>query len=365
MASPILPALPVRSPVDVEPGARPASRLTPDAVRGAIAQAHGQAALAAAAATIRAYAIDALAAGCDVLATTRTISELNDEVTRQVVEQTAAAMAIDLHEACWLTFGSQGRGEQTIATDQDNGLVFASGEHERWRAFGAQVNDTLAACGYPLCSGRVMAGQPLCCLTADEWCRRFDHWMAHGSGNDLLAARIYFDLRPLVGRLELAAPLTERLRSRAASTPRFIKQMADVVLCNHVPLNWLGRVMTERRDGRAMFDLKQGGTALYVDAARLWALAHSIADTATDRRLQAAATAMHVPSHEALSWQRGFEALQLLRLQVQRGRDDSADPETRNWVAWDDLGATQRGALRSALRTAGLLQQRITLDYRR
>ncbi len=210
-----------------------------------------------------------------------------------------------------------------------------------------------------------MAGQPLCCLTADEWGRRFDHWMAHGSGNDLLAARIYFDLRPLVGALDLAVPLLDRLQSSAASNPRFIKQMADVVLCNHVALNWFGRVITEARDGRAMFDLKQSGTALYVDAGRLWALAYSIPDTATDRRLQAAAAAMRVPAQEASAWLRGFETLQRLRLQVQRGRDGDADPESRNWVAWDDLDATQREALKSALRTAQLVQQRIVLDYRR
>ena len=335
------------------------------AVRAAIDRARGTAELVAAAGRIRAFAAEALGDGDDVLATTRLISELNDAVTRQVVEQTAAAMVMDLRQACWLTFGSQGRGEQTIATDQDNGLVFAAGARERWLAFGAQVNDTLASCGYPLCDGRIMAGQPLCCLTADEWVQRFDHWMAHGSGNDLLAARIYFDLRPLVGAIDLAAPLLDRLQSNAASKPRFIKQMADVVLCNHVALNWFGRVVTETRDGRAMYDLKQSGTALYVDAGRLWALAYSIPHSATDRRLQAAAAAMRVPAEEASTWLRGFETLQRLRLQVQRGRDDGADPESRNWVVWDALDAAQREALKSALRTARLVQQRIALDYRR
>ncbi len=356
-----MPTLPPAAATDAEltpPGAA-------HAVRAAIDCARGTAELAAAAGRIRAYAADALADGRDVLASTRLISELNDAVTRQVVEQTAAAMAMDLRHACWLTFGSQGRGEQTIATDQDNGLVFAAGARERWLAFGAQVNGVLAACGYPLCDGRIMAGQPLCCLTADEWGRRFDHWMAHGSGNDLLAARIYFDLRPLVGALELAAPLRQRLVSSAAANPRFIKQMADVVLCNHVALNWFGRVVTETRDGRAMYDLKQSGTALYVDAGRLWALAYAIADTATDRRLQAAAAAMRVPAEEASAWLSGFAALQRLRLQVQRGRDDEADPESRNWVAWDDLDPAQREALKAALRTARLVQQRIALDYRR
>ena len=45
----------------------------------------------------------------------------------------AAARGMDLTRACWLAFGSEGRSEQTIATDQDNGLVFASDDAERDR----------------------------------------------------------------------------------------------------------------------------------------------------------------------------------------------------------------------------------------
>ena len=52
-------------------------------------------------------------------------------------------------QACWLAFGSEGRGEQTIATDQDNGLLFVSDDPERdrprWLAFALEVNQALDA----------------------------------------------------------------------------------------------------------------------------------------------------------------------------------------------------------------------------
>jgi CBS domain-containing protein len=211
-----------------------------------------------------------------------------------------------------------------------------------------------------------MAGQAPCCLTPDEWCRRFEHWMAHGSGNDLLAARIYFDLRPLAGRVELADPVIDLLRSPAAAVPRFVKQMADVVLCNHVPLNWFGGVMTMPHRDRPMFDLKMHGTALFVDAARLWALAFAIADTGTVPRLRAAAARLRVPAAELATWLQGFLELQRLRLVVQRRRVHAdADPEDRTWVAWDEFDAGQRQVLKRALRAARWVQQRIELDYRR
>jgi len=332
-----------------------------------IERAHDVAELARAARGIAGLAGAVLASTPGACATTALISSLNDEVTRRVVHAVAAQMGVDLAQACWLCFGSQARGEQTIATDQDNGLVFAGddgqAERPRWMAFGQRVNEALAACGYPLCQGRVMAGQPLCCLTAGEWCRRFEHWMAHGGGNDLFAARIYFDLRPLAGHLLLAQPLLDMLVSPAASVPRFIKQMAEIVLCNHVPLNWLGGIVTSKREGRAMFDLKMSGTALFVDAARLWALAHRIAAPGTVPRLQAAARALHVPPAELAGWLRGFDQLQRLRLQVQSKRHDDADSEERTWVEWEGLDAAQRQSLKQALRAAREVQQRITLDY--
>lgn len=306
----------------------------------------------------------------EVGALTTDISRLNDAVTQRVVQAVATETGVDLRDACWLTFGSQARAEQTLLTDQDNGLVFAlphdstaSSRRAAWQCFGQRVNEALARCGYPLCDGGVMAGQPLCCLSPDEWGRRFEHWMAHGDGNDLFAARIYFDLRPLAGNLALAQPLVDLLRSPAAAVPRFIKQMADIALCNHVPLNWLGHVVTTRRDGVAHFDLKMSGTALFVDAARLWALAHRLPETGTVPRLRAAARAMGVPQREAARWVAGFQTLQKLRLDTQRARLGEAGATSRAWVRWDELDSCARRDLEQALRAARLVQQRIALDY--
>ncbi|MCW5633783.1 MAG: hypothetical protein KIT17_10645 [Rubrivivax sp.] len=326
--------------------------------------------LEAAAATAAAPA--AAEAHGQTAALTAAITELNDRVSTAAVRLVAASEGRDLGRACWLAFGSQARSEQTLLTDQDNGLVFAArdeadarAQRPAWLAFGRRVNELLARCGYPLCDGQLMAGQPPCCLSPAEWCQRFEHWLAHGDGNALFAARIYFDVRAVAGDVALAQPLLELLRSSAAAVPRFVKQMADVVLCNHVPLNWLGRVVTRRHEGIDAFDLKTGGTTLFVDAGRLWNLAHRLGETGTVRRLRAAARAMRVPAGEADEWMQGFLALQRLRLQVQRRQLGGADLSQRAWVGWDRLDAAQREALRRSLRAARLVQQRIELDYRR
>lgn len=346
------------------------------ALREEIAAAHGIDALAEAAAAIpRTAAVllgDETGGGLGPSDLTACISALNDDVTVRVVHAVAAEMAVDLGQACWLAFGSQARAEQTLRTDQDNGLVFAAASEAEaearrpgWLTFGRRVNEVLAGCGYPLCDGGVMAGQPLCCLSPDEWCRRIRHWLAHGDGNDLFAARIYFDLRPLAGNRALALPLVELLRSPAAALPRFIKQMADIVLCHHVPLNWLGQVVTSEQAGQPAFDLKLSGTVFFVDAARLWALAHRLPEVGTVARLHAAARALRVPDREAGQWVAGFEALQGLRLRAQRAHmgPTAAAPWQRAWVPWAEFDEAARRELKSALRAARVVQQRIELDY--
>lgn len=344
------------------------------ALREVIAAAQDLSALATAANAIPRIAAELLAEGSaaavEVGEITRLISALNDQVSERVVHAVAAEMGMDMRRACWLVFGSQARGEQTLLTDQDNGLVFAAAgdddaraQRPAWMAFGQRVNEALARCGYALCDGSVMAGQPLCCLSTDEWRRRFEHWMAHGDGNDLFASRIYFDLRALTGDVALARPLLDLLRSPAAAVPRFAKQMADIVLGKRVPLNWLGQVVTSAHGGEAMFDLKLSGTNFFVDAGRLWALAHCLDEVGTVPRLRAAGAALHVPDQEVSSWVAGFQALQGLRLRMQRARIGSAEAQERTWVRWRDLDTEARGVITQALRAARLVQQRIELDY--
>ena len=56
---------------------------------------------------------------------TRTIASLNDALTRRAIEIVLARHDLDDIDWCWLALGSEGRGEQTFATDQDNALLFA------------------------------------------------------------------------------------------------------------------------------------------------------------------------------------------------------------------------------------------------
>jgi CBS domain-containing protein len=325
-------------------------------------------AMAEAARGIRGFAAELFAQKVAARDITQQISRLNDLLTERLVHLLAAECGVDMQAACWLAFGSEGRSEQTIATDQDNGLVFASDapgrDRSQWLSFGRRVNQALDQCGYPLCKGRVMAGEPECCLTPDEWCDRFSRWMEYGAPADLLNACIYFDARALTGRVDLAQPMRELMTRGAARVPRFLKQMAENALHNPAPLGWFGGIEADKVHGRDMFDLKFHAAMIFVDAARLFALAAGGAWTGTRERLLNAGIAMHVPAAERQSSVEAFEFVQMLRLRVQLEQEPPSGGNP-NLIDIATLDPLDRRALKESLRVARRLQQRIELDYRR
>ncbi|HYF41233.1 MAG TPA: DUF294 nucleotidyltransferase-like domain-containing protein [Ramlibacter sp.] len=313
---------------------------------------------------VRRFARSLLGQGVQARQLTALISHLNDVLTERVLQLVASRHAIDLQQLCWVALGSEGRGEQTVATDQDNALILPDTATPEQRsaalAFGREANLALEACGFPLCRGGIMAGEPGCCLTLREWRERFAHWIEHGAPEDLLSASIYFDLRPLAGDARLAQMLQAEVVESARRTPRFLKQMAQNALAHAPPLNWLGGL---ELDERGTLDLKLQGTALFVEAARLYALAHGIAATGTRERLEAAGAALGVSPAEYQGWTGGFEFLQLLRLRNQlEGPADGAEP---NRIRPETLNDIDRRILKESLRVARSLQQRLQLDYER
>jgi CBS domain-containing protein len=161
--------------------------------------------------------------------------------------------------------------------------------------------------------------------------------------------------------------MRQLVQQHAARNPRFMRQMAENALRNGPALTWTGSIDTQDVDGQQVIDLKLHGTAVYVDAARLYALAHGVAATNTRERFMSAARAMGVPTREAEAWVSGFEYLQLLRLQVQLARErreavDASDGNP-NLIHVDMLNDIDRRVLKESLRVARRLQQRIELDY--
>jgi len=116
---------------------------------------------------IRLLTQNLLAQGVGAEPVTRTIAALNDALSRRAIEIVLARHDVADIDWCWLALGSEGRGEQTFATDQDNALLFTAGDagevasrRARLLPFAHDVNACLDTLGFPLCTGNVMAGNP-------------------------------------------------------------------------------------------------------------------------------------------------------------------------------------------------------------
>ena len=317
---------------------------------------------------VREHGRDMMKEGVAAEHLTQIVSALNDRLAQRIVMLEAARHAIADVSWCWLALGSEGRHEQTLSTDQDNAIVFEAPPEnsedqarERLLSFGHAVNKTLDACGFPLCPGNIMAGNPECCLSSRGWRERFSGWVRNPAPKALLNASIFFDFRPIAGELGLAEDLRGWLRDLVKGDERFLKTLALNALESGVPLGFFGNLVTggEGIDAGTL-DLKTQGTRVITDAARIYALASGVDATNTAARLRGAGEMLGMVKAEIEAIVEAFYYLLLFRLrgQIEGGRSP-------NRIAPRKLNEFDRRILKESLRQARRLQQRLALDYRR
>lgn len=322
---------------------------------------------------IAALAHSLLAQGVEAETLTELIATLNDHLTRRLIELELQQQQLseDMQGVrwCWLALGSEGRKEQTLATDQDNALIFEAQHVEQVRAVLLthlkHINQALDACGFPLCKGGIMASNPKWCLSLDEWKHQFGHWIESGGPEELLNASIFFDFRPLHGELTLAHDLQSWLHEKAKANPRFLKQMAQNALRNAPPLGLVRDfVLSDDAVHPHTLDLKLNGAMPFVDAARIYALAGGQPATGTSARLREAGAVLGIPAGEIAAWVQAFQFIQLIRLRHQHEQERRGQlPD--NYLDPDSLSVLDRRILKEAFRQARKLQARLALDYQR
>jgi CBS domain-containing protein len=318
---------------------------------------------------IRRLADDMLNQGMAAEQLTQFIASLNDVLAQRIVDIVLGPETQELR-FCWLALGSEGRQEQTFATDQDNGILFIespgrSAEQTRTALLprAQRVNQVLDAAGYTLCKGNIMAGNPAWCLSLSEWKQRFAAWIDSGTPDALLDAAIFFDFRPLHGDGTLTAELRGWLHGHMAGRPRFLHQMAGNALRTRPPVGLFRDFLVDGSgDQRNTVDLKMNGASPFVDAARIYALQCGVAETNTVARLRGAAASLGIPAPEVEAWTRAFLFIQLARLRHQQACRRAGRPMT-NRIDPYELNELDRLTLKEAFRQARKLQSRLALDY--
>nr|WP_246098588.1 DUF294 nucleotidyltransferase-like domain-containing protein [Saccharibacillus brassicae] len=253
--------------------------------------------------------------GGDILAWNEAINEMHDRLMRHAVELCEREMG----EAgfgpppvsyAFVVFGSAGRREQTLWSDQDNGLILSDAEHEGketyFEQFGRRLTDILETAGYEKCEGKVMCSERRWRRTSSEWSAQLHAWRSDLSWEPVRYLIIASDFRLIAGDAALAEHWLRSFHDGLRGNTELHAAILRNTVRHKKTLNVLGQVMTERfGDHAGDFDVKYGMYIPLVNAARFLAIQHDVEESSTLRRLQrliqfeAASLPLLEPAYEA------------------------------------------------------------------
>ncbi len=311
-----------------------------------------------------------LAHGASSTQITHIITLLNDHSVCRVIELAIAELGDPGIAFTWLCFGSEGRREQTLHTDQDNGILFeaadaAEAAHIRGRLLplADRINRDLDRCGFTLCKGNIMAGNPELCLSRQEWQRRFSSFVRESTPENLLSSTIFFDLRTIWGPSEGCEQLRRRLLDEIGENRLFQRMMAENALRHRPPVGrFRDFVVARKGDGKATLDLKVQGLTPFVDGARLLALSHGIAACNTLDRLRQLVERKVIDSKDGAAYEEAYHFIQQTRMQQHQQQAREGRPYS-NRLDPDSLNHLDRRILRESFRQAQRLQSSLAVRY--
>ncbi len=135
-------------------------------------------------------------------------------------------------EFAFISMGSEGRGEQTLKTDQDNALIFAEQSDDNKKYFlrlSVIINENLHKIGYARCEGDLMAGNPEWCNHIDEWKHIFSTWINNPVGLNVLDSSLFFDMRLVFGSQQLSSELIDFVYEELKGKNEFFNQLVKTV----------------------------------------------------------------------------------------------------------------------------------------
>ena len=185
---------------------------------------------------------------------------------------------------CWLSLGSEGRGEQLRRTDQDNAIVYEDPPEEQaeqaalyFQRLGASVVDILIQCGFARCPGDIMASNLKWVKPLSGWKQQFTDWIEFPNSEGLIGVSIFFDFRPGYGDSRLTDALTDHILQTIGGRSSFLNFFAESALRHPSPMGFFGKFILEEQGGKkGAFDLKARAMRPLDHAARVLAYANNI-----------------------------------------------------------------------------------------
>jgi CBS domain-containing protein len=211
------------------------------------------------------------------------VSDLNRHLFAKLFEMTATPEIRE--KACLIVMGSEGRGEQTVRTDQDNGLILSGPTSEdELHAFRTTFSQSLASFGFPPCPGNVMLSNPVWSKTIQDYRADFHRWLALPDENTHIDVATFYDAEAVAGDAGLLRDAKAELIEAICGERAYLAHFARAVDAFPSPIGLFNNLITSKGNGDSL-DLKKGGIFPIVHGVRSLAIEHRLLDTGTAPRI--------------------------------------------------------------------------------
>lgn len=221
--------------------------------------------------------------GVKIEAVAEIVSDLNRRLIAKVF--TLLAPASIRAGGCLVLMGSEGRGEQTLRTDQDNGLILAGPVDEgELDAFRSAFTEALDSFGFAPCPGNVMVRNPVWSRPLSEYLAAFRRWITIPDENAHMNVAIFYDSVAVAGDVNLLARAKAELIEATRSDSAYLSHFARATEAFPMPIGFFNNLTVDGK-GNAV-DLKKGGIFPIVHGVRSLALERGLTETGTADRIK-------------------------------------------------------------------------------
>jgi CBS domain-containing protein len=293
----------------------------------------------------------------------RLVQDLNARLFERAWQLIAPADLVA--NSCLFVMGSEGRGEQLLKTDQDNGLILRDGytPPENLDAICLQFSHALTAFGYPECPGHIMVSNPLWRKSAYEFGQMVQQWLLMPDADSLMNLAIFLDAHPVCGDAHLLAHAQQALMRLATDSDVMLARFAASIDAFGQSQGWWNRLLG-LADQQGLH-LKKEGIFPLVHGVRSLALAEHLQETSTIARIEALVGKSVITPALAADLTQSLHFLMGLKLKAGLTEMDTQQAVS-GLVDVAKLSTLERDLLKDALGVVkhfkGLLRSRFKLD---
>ena len=290
------------------------------------------------------------------------LSQATDIMTRKLIGFFQQANGKAPMMFAWLVYGSQAREDQTMGSDQDNGLLLAERPSKTQAEYFAKMADYvcngLAKCGIKLCDGNIMASNSKLRLSLEEAIEEAKRWVKAPTKDAIMHFNIFLDVRCAAGDISLFKQL-QRQRAPLMKQNMFLAALTRNSNEISVPLSMFQKFIYEKgRKEKDVIDLKTRAVALINNIARIYALADGVTLPNTLARLDALSENSQLSKRDATNLRDIWLFLNRLRW-----RHQLENKVTDNRVSVSSLSSIEKHQLKAAFKAIERTNQAMVMKF--